>query len=122
MNKIIHASHRIDRAKSTGSRMQLIEDIRERLSKNNFQHISYNAFSQQYLNRSRSYLSVTKHNNVQISDSALLSLYRNLCGMRDIWRDISNSSPEEFLRPRQNVVLYEQLAELILKEIESTNF
>ena len=78
--------------------LQLTEAIRAELSKREAIPISDNEFSKQYLNRSRSYLAVIRHKQLDISESALLALYRNLNSLSTTWRSIAESSSDVYIK------------------------
>jgi hypothetical protein len=95
------------------SKLAVINEVRRQLERREPAGISDNAFSQQYLDKSRSYMSVIKHMRSDVSDAALLALYRNLHGMSCTWRDIAETSPLSAVRARQNHFFYRELAELV---------
>ena len=98
--------------------IKLIENIRMELNKREVMPISDNEFSKQYLNRSRSYISVMKHKQLDISESALLALYRNLTSLSSSWKDIAESSSLlTTSRAWQNHLLYEELSVLVWRDI-----
>ena len=90
----------------TRSKFAVIDEVRGQLERREPAGISDNAFSQQYLDRSRSYMSVIKHLKLDISDSALLALYRNLYGTSRTWAEIAETSPLSATRARHNHVFY----------------
>jgi hypothetical protein len=98
---------------NTRSKLELINEVRRQLERRDPAGLSDNAFSQQYLDRSRSYMSVVKHTGTDVSDSALLALYRNLYGMSCTWREIAETSPLSATRAIQNHVFYKELADLV---------
>ena len=98
--------------------IKLIENIRMELNKREVMPISDNEFSKQYLNRSRSYISVMKHKQLDISESALLALYRNLNGLSITWKQIAESSSMSTAsRTWQNYLLFKRLSEVVLSDI-----
>ncbi|WP_368048405.1 DUF6626 family protein [Pseudohongiella sp.] len=100
------------------TRTETVEAIKVELSKRELRPISDNEFSKQYLNRSRSYLAVMKHKNIDISESALLALYRNLASLSSSWMDIAASSPlATTSRAWQNHSLYKRLSETVWQNI-----
>ena len=94
----------------------LIDAIRTELNKRESIPISDNEFSKQYLDRSRSYISVIRHKQADISESALLALYRNLNGLAVTWKEIAESSSISS-RTWQNYSFYKQLSEMVWKGI-----
>jgi hypothetical protein len=58
-------------------------------------------------------MSVIRHLKSDVSDAAVLALYRNLHGMSCTWRDIAETSPLLASRAKQNHFFYKQLAELV---------
>jgi hypothetical protein len=98
----------------TRSKLEVINEVRCQLEKRDLAGISDNRFSQQYLDRSRSYMSVIKHTGADVSDAALLALYRNLHGMSCTWREIAETSPLSASRAQQNHFFYKGLSELAL--------
>lgn len=103
--------------------IELIEAIRSELNKREAIPISDNEFSKEYLNRSRSYISVVKHKQLDISESALLALYRNLNGLSITWRDIAESSSmTTSSRTWENYLLFKQLSEWVLQDILEEQF
>ena len=98
--------------------IKLIENIRMELNKREVMLISDNEFSKQYLNRSRSYISVMKHKQLDISESALLALYRNLNGLSITLREIAESSSmSTSSRTWHNHLLFKRLSEVVLSDI-----
>lgn len=49
-------------------------------------------FSTDYLNRSYHYVSMCKSKNIDISESAMLNLHRNLQGIGNTWSEIATSN------------------------------
>lgn len=95
-----------------------IDAIKVELSKREPRPISDNEFSKQYLNRSRSYLAVIRHKQTDVSESALLALYRNLTSLSSSWKDIAESSSLlTTSRAWQNHLLYEELSVLVWRDI-----
>lgn len=72
--------------------MDVAEEVRQRLNQVEDKPISENRFSQEYLGRSRSYLSVVKHYRKEVSDAALLSLYMHLKGTSENWAEMASIS------------------------------
>ena len=105
----------------TSSKLAIIDEVRRQLERRDPAGMSDNAFSQQYLDRSRSYISVIKHMRLDISDAALLALYRNLNGMSSTWRDIAETSPLSATRALQNHFFYKELAELVFGALMTTS-
>ena len=99
--------------------MTVLDEIRTKLNERETKAISDNKFSQDYLGRSRSYLSVLKHKQMDISNTALLSLYGNLKGASESWKEIAESSPQAATsRSAQNYRFFSELTELVWKELE----
>lgn len=98
--------------------IELIEAIRLELNKREVMRISDNEFSKEYLNRSRSYISVMKHKQLDISESALLALYRNLNGLSITWKEIAESSSmSTSSRTWENYLFFKRLSEVVLGDI-----
>jgi hypothetical protein len=98
--------------------LALIEAIKAELNKRDTIRISDNEFSKQYLDRSRSYISVIRHKGTDISESALLALYRNLNGLAVLWHDIAvESSMASSTRTWQNHLFYNRLSEVVWRDI-----
>lgn len=101
----------------TKPKLSVIDEVRRQLERRDPAGITDNTFSQQYLDRSRSYISVIRHMQSDISDAALLALYRNLSGMCRTWCEIADTSPLVETRARQNQLFYAELAELVFNEL-----
>lgn len=98
--------------------IRLIEAIRLELNKREVVPISDNEFSKEYLDRSRSYISVMKHKQLDISESALLALYRNLYGLSTTWKQIAESSSmATSSRTWQNHLLFKRLSDVVWRDI-----
>jgi hypothetical protein len=99
--------------------METINQIRSKLFARENNYISDNQFSQQYLGRCRSYISVVKHSKGRISDSALLALYVNLSKMSQSWQEIAETSPQDTeSRAHQNQHFFRELSGLVWAELE----
>ena len=99
--------------------METINKIRSKLFARDNHYISDNQFSQQYLGRCRSYISVVKHSKGRISDSALLVLYVNLSKMSQSWQEIAESSHlGTESRSHQNQQFFRELASVVWLELE----
>lgn len=99
--------------------MDTIDKIRSKLLARDNVYISDNQFSQQYLGRCRSYISVVKHGHGRVSDSALLALYVNLSKISQSWQEITNSSHQGTeSRAHQNRLFFRELASLVWTELE----
>lgn len=96
----------------------LIDEIRTELNTREAIPISDNEFSKQYLDRSRSYISVIRHKQLDISEPALLALYRNLNGLAVTWKAIAESSSMPTSSSTwQNYLFFERLSEMVWKGI-----
>ena len=60
--------------------------------KNRDRSLTEEKFCLDYLDRSYHYTSMCKATSTDISDSALLALYRNLNGLSTTWKEIAESS------------------------------
>ena len=99
--------------------METINQIRSRMFARDNNYISDNQFSQQYLGRCRSYISVVKHSKGTISDSALLALYVNLSKISQSWQEIAESSPQNTeSKAHQNQLFFRELSGLVWLELE----
>ena len=107
-------------ASNTKSKLAVINEVRRQLERRDPAGLSDNKFSQHYLDKSRSYMSVIKHLKSDISDVAVLALYRNLHGMSCTWLEIAETSPLSATRARQNHVFYKELAELVFGALVSS--
>lgn len=86
--------------------------------KNRDRSFTEERFCLDYLNRSYHYTSMCKASHVDISDSALLALYRNLNGLAITWKEIAESSSmSSSSRTWQNYLFYKQLSELVWRDI-----
>ena len=99
--------------------MTVLDEIRTKLNERETTAISDNKFSQEYLGRSRSYLSVLKHKKMDISNTALLSLYGNLKGTSESWREIADQSSDAATsRSAQNHRFFSELTALVWNELD----
>lgn len=86
--------------------------------KNRDSSLTEEQFCIDYLDRSYHYTSMCRANNIDISDSASLALYRNLKGLSIIWKEIAESSAMPATsRTWQNHLLYKRLSEIVLADI-----
>ena len=86
--------------------------------KNKDSSLTEERFCLDYLGRSYHYTSMCKATSVDISDSALLALYRSLLGLSTTWKEIAESSSlSTSSRTWQNFLLYKRLSEVVLLEI-----
>lgn len=98
--------------------MTIIDEVRSKLNEREVNPISDNKFSIEYLNRSRCYLSVLKHQKKEVPDAALLELYMNLLSISKSWKDISsNSQIPIYSRSIDNHIFFSELASLVWKEL-----
>ena len=75
-------------------------------------------FCLDYLDRSYHYTSMCKASHVDISDSALLALYRSLLGLSITWKEIAESSSmSTSSRTWQNYLLFKKLSEVVFGDI-----
>ena len=95
--------------------MNIIEKVKKQLIDRGYEEISDNRFSIEYLGRSRSYLSVLKHNKQEVSVAALAALYSNLKSISNSWKEISdNSASSTASRAHQNYVFFSEIADEVL--------
>lgn len=95
-------------------------EIKQMLSDRESRGLSDNRFSIEYLNRSRSYFSVMKHQNKDISASALLALYGNLKSISNTWKEIADMSQHTAdKRSVQNHIFFLELSEIVWGELRS---
>ena len=86
--------------------------------KNKDSSLTVERFCLDYLDRSYHYTSMCKASHIDISDSALLALYRSLLGLSTTWKEIAESSSmSTSSRTWQNYLLYKRLSEVVLLEI-----
>lgn len=93
------------------------QNIFEKL-KNRDSSLTEEQFCLEYLNRSYHYTSMCKATSVNISESALLALYRNLKGLAVLWHDIAvESSMASSTRTWQNYLFYKSLSEVVWRDV-----
>ncbi len=93
------------------------QEIYETL-KNRDSSLTEEQFCIDYLNRSYHYTSMCRATSIDISDSALLALYRNLNGLAVTWKEIAESSSmSTSSRTWQNYLFFKQLSEVVMRDI-----
>ena len=86
--------------------------------KNRDSSLTEERFCLDYLDRSYHYTSMCKASNINISDSALLALYRNLNGLSITWKEIAESSSlSTSSRTWQKYLFFRKLSEVVLSDI-----
>ena len=86
--------------------------------KNRDNTLTEERFCLDYLDRSYHYTSMCRATSINISDSALLALYRNLKGLSNAWKEIAEStSMSTSSRAWENHLFFTKLSELVWREM-----